>query len=138
MRHSFSLAIAVTLFLTACGPAEFGSDGTTNQKTLGEAGGTVAQGAGNEAASALNQPSLEEFLAMLNSSPETAAEVVNDNECCLRHGQGHGISVCVPGDKTKIANLDPVAFRGNDVCITPELLAANKDLFKGATIGECQ
>jgi hypothetical protein len=103
---------------------------------VNEAG--VEAGLGNEAAGALNQPSLDEFLAMLNNSPEAAQDVVEDNKCCLRHGQGHGLSVCVPGDKTEIAKLDPVAFRGNEVCVTPEVLAANKAVFKDATIGECQ
>lgn len=81
--------------------------------------------------------SLSRVLLRMAASPSMDACIQEKSRCCMSHGQGHGIELCMPGDKTKLADLSPIKVEGNSVCVPAEIVKANADLFKDATVGEC-
>lgn len=130
--------ILTAVTLTACSKTSFSGGGDPLSKAGAlDASSELEQPAGDDASGGINQPSVDEFVEMLNSLPNEAEAIIEQNDCCMRHGQGHGIDVCVPGNKAGLASLSPIDIRGNQVCVPADTVAANPALFTGGTLGRC-
>lgn len=143
MQRKGLLLIFMSLTVLAfqnCSQADFES--AAGNGTLGKLAGTSgnsdgqipADGDGDGAGSI----PLSEFLEMLAGVPADAENVIEKNHCCISHGGGHGIDLCMSGDKAALLNLWPIEVRGNSICVPAETIAANPTLFAGATVGRCQ
>lgn len=80
---------------------------------------------------------LAEFLEMIAKVPAQAADVAEKNRCCISHGGGHGIDLCMAGDKSALLKFWPIEVRGDSICVPASTVQANAALFTGAVVGRC-
>lgn len=80
---------------------------------------------------------VSEFLMVVAADPAEAARISKEQDCYISHGGGHGIELCVAGDKAALSPLWPIEIKGDQVCVPVNTLVSNAALFAGSTIGRC-
>lgn len=151
MNLDLKMAAAALIVLSGCGPAEFaGTSFSEKSSEAGDAGGTVAQAGEDEdeADGLLRQVSVDEFVGMLPGQPTDVNElrdvpgevgqIAKQTRCYISGGGGHGVDVCLPGDKTAISRLQPIEIRGDQLCVPVATLAENAALFARGMMGLCE
>ena len=94
------------------------------------------EGCGDDAEIAGPPPTVEEFIEIFTDEPATP--LVKEYRCYISHGQGHGVELCMPGDKSAISKLSPVEIKGDELCVNLNVLDTNVDAFAGAVMGRCE
>ncbi len=146
MRKQLFFAAIFGLSMMACSSPKFtdnsagnafgktaGSEMTSSE--LGTAEGRIP--GENDDDDGFGSIPLADFLALVETDPRQAAEIADQDECCISHGNGHGIELCMTGDKTAIANLSPIEIKGNAICVPQSVVEKNAALFTGAALGRC-
>lgn len=138
--------LVYALVCTACGPAEFSGingkasgdsvDGTVPQ--TGDANGSVAENDNDDDEDgAVPQMPVADFLGLLAQNPAEGAVVSKQLRCYISGGGGHGVDVCMPGDKSAISGLWPIEIKGDQLCVPVATLQAKAALFANGKTGEC-
>ena len=81
-------------------------------------------------------PTVEEFIDIFIDSPATP--LVKEYRCYISHGQGHGVELCMTGDKSALSALPKVEIKGDELCVNLNTLNTNTEAFAGAVMGRCE
>ncbi len=80
---------------------------------------------------------IAEFLDAVANLPVQAQQIIKEDRCYISHGGGHGMELCMTGDKSELLKLWPMEVKGNAICAPVSTVTSMPALFAGAMVGRC-